>query len=546
MNNAVASLIVDSCSKQDIISKDLSRLRSVTIASIFHEGNTLTVIDIAGTDKLNSFCKLNDGTSASLTNQGLLAGFVFDLVPMDNAKYILHLHQGGDAEEITALLNMFGSYQKAKDLAALSDAGRSSSPSVSETPSYARPTKSSVTPRARHPSFQISKPRVSVSSVKPMKKLTSAKSKFLVDRYSSTVKERESHKALEDMKRQQHATMLELKQEITDLKSASSAILSQLLTAKGKITDLQQIHERTVLQHQAEFLEATRELESVQHENSNLKSSLLANEKAAQELKSRIQELQRSNEDSLKSVETTKQKLLEYKQMAEDLNANKLKLSEQIEILRRLESSLRDEQKVLSENLHNVQSRSHDNAHSLGEHIKELSSKVKEFEAGKANQLDLQRRMELEIAALKLTAAEDRQTIESLRTHQTRANELETTISQLQKELQDSKNLFNTGGISSANPIQSMNAHEDVAKIFGYSDNDLGNLSTTFSPITGFDAISQIDFSNSYKKPLLGVASSPNRVLRQSNIRFNAPPIGKLASSPVRKDGRSIENIENQ
>lgn len=515
---------------------DLPRQRTCSVITIYHNSHALTILDLAGTETLNTFCRLNDFSVAGNSNN-LLAGFILDLVPMSNPRYYLHLNQSGDKASIGALLRIFGNIHKGASTTGTPDGTKSRSPIVSAAaPSYARPTKSSAAPKAKNASiYQVSKTLKKASKIQKL--VLGASDKVMQNIKGLAAK----GKQVENIKKQYNLNILKLRTETSELRACQNAILSSLSTAKEVIATVEQADNRKLESLQNDVIqlsqekdnlltlfEAERRLwknESEKHIN-ELSETLSAKSKAELDL--------RAAEDKASQI---------GKQM-ESLEHEKLSIAAKYQILLNSEKSLQDELTKLKTQVESSVSLQSD-FQKLKEEKGYLASTVSEMKENENLHKERQRSLEAGISSLKKCYDSKCQEFDSLLKYKAKAQELELANILLRKELQDTKaQILRQLRLSDQVPLGS--ANDDVSKIFGYPDVDFGNITSTFSPITGFEQLSQIEFPSILKKPLSGIASSPNGVLRQSNIRFNAPPIGKLASSPIRKDLRSWEDIENQ
>lgn len=521
-----------------LASSDLPRLRSITVVSIYHDSNVLTILNMAGPEKLNGFCRLNDGLNPDTQHHGYLSSFIFDLVPMNNTKYYLHLDQGGEEENIASLLNIFGEPCAKITSSVLPQSARSSSPIGGAVPNYARPTKSSVAPKKTNSIYLVSKPKIN----NPRKSIFGVPN--VIAQIETTYKKSQFQKMASDLKLQYFQSLSTIKSDMAELKATSRLLRASIDSVKTKLATAQKGAQELIVKHRQEIEDLNQTLLDVKRNHTlDLAKKDQEFEEQVSLLKTQLKEAQLALSSSM-----------------EDSEKNASGLKSRLELLTEKNTSLESRCNMLSQNEKALQSKVQElktqneaESTSINENFKKLEeengrllAKVQEITANQLLQNEFQQNMESEISALKANNMEKGQEISLLMKFKSKANELEISNMQLKKELQNAKAQIQSGDARLNDQVQVVNSNEDVAKIFGYPDVDFANISTSFSPISGYDHLSQIEFPNILKKPISGIASSPNRVLRQSNVRFNAPPVGKLASSPARKDLRSWDDIENQ
>lgn len=519
-------------------SSDLPRLRSVTVVSIYHDSNVLTIIDLAGPERLNSFCRLNDGANPDTKQHGYLSSFIFDLVPMNNTKYYLHLDQGGEEESIMSLLNIFGESCANASPSVLSQSVRSSSPFSGTIPNYAKPTKSSTAPKKITSIYLVNKPKANNA------RKSIYRAPHVNAQIDATYKKSQFKKMVSDLKSQYFQSIATLKSDLALVKETSGPLRASIDSLKTQFIAARKGAEELTLKYIQEIEDLKRKiLDAEQKSNTEIAAKDESYEKQVSCLRTKLKEAELAHSRAISDFEKSK---LDLKSSIETLLQEKQSLESKCNMLSQNEKALQTKVQELKRQNEADSSSTVENLKKLEDENTRLLAKVHELSANQLLHKDFQQNTESEISALKSSNMEKAQEIIHLTRFKSKVNELETSIVQLKKELKDAKAQIRTTEPRLHDQVQVVNSNEDVAKIFGYPDVDFGNISTSFSPISGYDHLSQIEFPSILKKPISGIASSPNRILRQSNTRFNAPPIGKLASSPARKDLRSWDDIENQ
>lgn len=537
LTKAVAQQTCSPLSAHRVASNDLPRLRSVSVVSIYHGSNVLTILDISGAERLNGFCRLNDGLNPDSQQKGCLSSFIFELVPMNNTKYYLHLDQGGEETIITSLLNIFG-HLCSNNSSSSSTSLSSSSPSSGVVPNYARPTKSSIAPKKINLIYLISKPKVQNTR----KSIYS--SPHVIGQVENIYKLSQFKKLASNLESQYYQKLSTFKSDFAELKSTSGSLQSAIALIKAELSVAQKAAEDQILKHKHEIDDLKQKL--VDAQKKSLLDLALKDEHSNKQI-SRLSAQLKDVEQALSEAKTKSEQNSKLESEFELMMKEKESIQSKCNTLSQNEKALQAEVQNLTTQNEIDSSEKNRNLNRLEEENKRLSTKVLEITANELLQKEFVQGLEREISELKAKNAEKSQEISLLMSFKNKASELEISTINLKKELQDAKAQIQTSQSRVNDQVQVVNSNEDVTKIFGYSDVDFGNISTSFSPISGYEHLSQIEFPSILKKPPSGVASSPNNILRQSNVRFNAPPpIGKLASSPVRKELRSWDDIENQ
>lgn len=537
MVDLIFSLFLASCTS----SLDLVRFRSATVATINHSTLTLTVVDLSGQERLNGFCRANDDL-AEPRNRGVLSGFVFDLVPTLNTRYILHFDQESKKATIAALLGIFGTGLNKASTLTHSDSARSSSPFGDNLPNYARPTKSSVAPKTKNRScYVVTKPKL-------QKKVNSRNSAFNVHLIEKLGTQRKDHNAAAEKRKQLSEELASLRYEQVQLRNSFITLREFISDAKSQADAFKLSCENRSAQQatimagiESQELDKEDRDEQFQAELDELKENSRAQ---IADYESKLSEANTRYEERESSLATAKNEISRSHQKSEVLEKEKRSLETQNDMLLNSKALLEADLQQLQEQMQKSASTQDENLKCVMEENRKLSATIHKLSADESLQKQIRQKLEMEISALKNTNKVKNNEIVDLFKYKNRAAELETLNSQLQRELSDTKAQYS--GARFADTAQTMASTDDVSKIFGYADVDIGNISSSFSPITGFDHLSQIEFPNVSKKIVSRIVSSPNRVLRQSNVRFTPPDIGKLASSPARKDLGNWEDIENQ
>lgn len=550
LDTQVTDTICNQVSITGLSSLDSPRLRASTVVTVYHGTDILTIIDLAGPEKLNGFCRLNDNTSLETQSHGFLSSFIFDLVPMTNVRYHLHLDQGADLTIIRALLDIFASSTRKNSFPQLSDPARSSSPLPNgPLPGYARPTKSSIAPRNHSSSiYMISKPTLKKQEYSRRK--TTISSSHLVERLSLSHRMLQTEKTVTEVKNQHRAALISLKEELANVKTLMVPINSCISEARNNLSSYQQAKNNQDAEQRQNINRLQEEIKRLENEGA-CSSKLFAEreERSTSQIADLTQKLstkQAQQKDLTTSLEESQRNLLNLQTQIQDLKAEKVELESKCTELENAERTVLDQLASLKNEKQSEAIVSAEKLRALESENTKLSTMNEELRTSQLIQTKFQQSTTEELEALKHSNAKKLREIAGLLDLKTKYSELENTIANLRKELQDNKEQFQSLPVPLNEQRSLLNANEDVAKIFGYTDVDLASISSTFSPITGFDHLSQIELPNVLKRPISGIASSPNRILRQSNVRLQAPRGAKLASSPARKDARNCEDIENQ
>lgn len=540
--------ILNSSETSQSTHQDLPRQRTCSVITIYHNAQALTIVNLAGAERLNTFCRLNNASTSGISSQGLLTGFIFDIIPISNTRYYLHLNMTGEQESIGTLLNIFGNLcRRSSTTDALEAAKYKGSVMSSSAPNYARPTKSSIAPKSKALSvYQISKLTI-VPGLKYQKILPRVAANITKKLNEKSLNRKLDNEDISVLKRQYSLKVLDLKAEVLRLRACSKSLISNISLAKDRIAVVEQgessrqsgfVEKLEILQKNVALL--TQEKQTL---TDLLKEQMLFSKREAQRYASQLSDATIAKAQTDLDLKTTQDRVVEVSKQLETLEQEKISIESKYQILLNSEKSLQNEVAKLRAQADS--SVSLQDLQILRDEKSCLASTINDMKRNEIIQNERQMSLESGIASLKKCFDSKCQEFDSLLKYKSKAQELELANVVLRKELQDAKAQISRDSRLS-DQVTLGPANDDVSKIFGYPDVDFANITSSFSPITGFEQLSQIEFPSILKKPLPGIVSSPNRVLRQSNIRLNVPPVGKLASSPIRKDLRSWEDIENQ
>lgn len=557
LNDEVGGQLLNTREK-DTPCGDLPRLRSITVILIYLGANVLTIVDLAGLERFNSFCRLNDGFGSS--RHGALLGFIFEVIPMTNPRYVLHLDQESDESDIRAILNIFRSSAKECSPEILSSSARSSGTHNTETPrstgtppGYARPTKSSIAPKMKSGLiYQVTKPKLTKI---PTVSRSQHHASHVLKLTKVTMKKIEQDRAISKLKNRYHEIILGLKQDLNDLRSFS--LLRNLSKAKKQLTALENKYTDKDCQHIQNPEEILEQVSSLSKEKQSLQVLLLKNEAL---LKTNTKEYETKETHFQNQIKECQREIFELRNQATEALSSRKSFEEELarcvkhyehekaalksqnEQLSSVNQSLQFEVSQLKNQIE-VRRSSQAELDDLKIQNKKLMSSIQEIKSTEHIQKESTRSFANELAEPRTAHQAKLQKIKDVLEFKKKVDELEKDNQQLRKELQESKANYQRD-LTSGNGTHAHPTIDKGSEIFGYPDVGFGNPSS-FSPITGFQQLSQIDFPSLLEKPILGLNSSPNRILRQSNVRLSGPPQGKLASSPIKRDFRGWEDIEN-